>query len=292
VAGLATLVIFAREMEVILIDAAITMFDRLIGRIAQRAELLHKERLVDKAKSLGVSARMLVDAGKALMAARNSGSDALVAIDRAIGWDAFVAVVLETEGVIAATGEDGLSEIVSHYPMIRKAVPAFLGAFQFRSWQRGDPLLSGLDLIRNLYATGRRALPAQISLLFLKESWRRLIDRESKGERDEYEVAVLVHLRDRLRAGDVWVVGSRAFRAFDEFLLPQSIFSAMRAEDALGLAVPQRFSEWMEERRRTLGHRLQEVAAQAVADTLPEAVITEDGLSISPIRRSLSEEAA
>jgi hypothetical protein len=36
---LATLVIFAREMEVILIDAAITMFDRLIGRIAQRAEL-------------------------------------------------------------------------------------------------------------------------------------------------------------------------------------------------------------------------------------------------------------
>jgi hypothetical protein len=39
---LATLVIFAREMEVILIDAAITMFDRLIGRIAQRAELLHK----------------------------------------------------------------------------------------------------------------------------------------------------------------------------------------------------------------------------------------------------------
>ena len=27
-------------------------------------------------------------------------------------------------------------------------------------------------------------------------------------------------LRDRLRAGDIWVEGSRAFRAFDDFLLP------------------------------------------------------------------------
>nr|WP_050783596.1 hypothetical protein [Methylobacterium nodulans] len=51
-----------------------------------------------------------------------------------------------------------------------------------------------------------------------------------------YEVAVLVHLRDRLRAGDVWVEGSRAHRTFDDYLLPRPTFAVMRTEGRLGLA--------------------------------------------------------
>ena len=43
-------------------------------------------------------------------------------------------------------------------------------------------------------------------------------------ERQAYEVAVMMALRERLRSGDVWVEGSRAFRAFDDFLLPRDVF--------------------------------------------------------------------
>ncbi len=50
---MATLVVFAREMEAILTDAALTMFDRLIGLTARRAERLHSERLAERAKSAG-----------------------------------------------------------------------------------------------------------------------------------------------------------------------------------------------------------------------------------------------
>jgi hypothetical protein len=38
-------------------------------------------------------------------------------------------------------------------------------------------------------------------------------------DRRTWEVVVVMTLRDRLRAGDIWVEGSRAFRAFDDFLL-------------------------------------------------------------------------
>ena len=47
-------------------------------------------------------------------------------------------------------------------------------------------------------------------------------------------------LRDRLRSGDIWVEGSRAFRAFDNFLLPPKIFAARQRNDELGLAVSSR----------------------------------------------------
>ena len=66
-------------------------------------------------------------------------------------------------------------------------------------------------------------------------------------------------LRDRLRSGDIWVEGSRAFRPFDDFLLPQEIFAARQRKDELGLAVSGRFNEWHAERVGLLESRLQEI---------------------------------
>jgi hypothetical protein len=39
---------------------------------------------------------------------------------------------------------------------------------------------------------------------------------------------------DQATAGDVWVEGSRAFRAFDDFLLPPTAFAAKRQAGELG----------------------------------------------------------
>jgi len=101
----------------------------------------------------------------------------------------------------------------------------------------------------------------------------------------------MVHLRDRLRAGDIWVEGSRAFRAFDDSLLPPCTFATRRQDGQLGLAVPDRFDHWRDERIAVLAARLREVDAQAALGELPDAAITEAGLSISPLRKDPSETA-
>jgi hypothetical protein len=54
----------------------------------------------------------------------------------------------------------------------------------------------------------------------------------------------------------------------------------------LGLAVPDRFEAWRDERLEALEQRLREVATLASAGKLPEALITEAGLSINPIRQN------
>ena len=38
-------------------------------------------------------------------------------------------------------------------------------------------------------------------------------------DRRYYELCVLSELRDRLRAGDVWVTGSRQYRSYEERLI-------------------------------------------------------------------------
>ena len=47
-------------------------------------------------------------------------------------------------------------------------------------------------------------------------------------DRRYYELCVLAELRDRLRAGEVWVAGSRQYRSFEERLIS--------ARDAAGIA--------------------------------------------------------
>jgi len=59
----------------------------------------------------------------------------------------------------------------------------------------------------------------------------------------------------------------------------------------LGLAVPDRFEDWRDEKTKRLETRLREVDALAAAGELLEASLTEEGLSISPIRKSENEAA-
>jgi len=59
-------VVFAREMEVELTDAALTMFDKMIGGVFRKADRRHKEQLIDRAKMLNSSTRALVGMAKAM----------------------------------------------------------------------------------------------------------------------------------------------------------------------------------------------------------------------------------
>jgi hypothetical protein len=48
--------------------------------------------------------------------------------------------------------------------------------------------------------------------------WRKLIFAARAADRRLYETAVLATLRDPLRSSDIWVVGSRDYRAFEDYL--------------------------------------------------------------------------
>jgi hypothetical protein len=47
----------------------------------------------------------------------------------------------------------------------------------------------------------------------------------------------LAELRDRLRAGDVWVVGSRQYRSFEDRLISRETLRDLQKADALHIAV-------------------------------------------------------
>ena len=180
--------------------------------------------------------------------------------------------------------------MVERYAVVRRFAPAFLASFTFRASRPNDPFLSAVEVLRRCYAEGRSILPKSVPTSFLKPRWRKVVFPAAGAfDRRAYEIATLVHLRDRLGSGGVWVDGSRAYRTLDDYLLPPAAFEAMRAEGALGLAVDAEVTRWLAERRSRLARRMSEVERAAAAGDLPDVVVEGGELIISPLRRAVPE---
>lgn len=288
---LATLVAFAMETRVALTDAAVGMVEKMVGSLFRRAERTRSERLLESAKLLKETARVHARLGRVLIDVRRHGGDPMLAIGDRVGWDALERSVLEAEG-LTRVGDDGMEEVLERYPAVRKFAPAFLSAFTFRAGRPNDPLLSAVELLTRLSASGRTAFPKRPPSSFLKPRWRKVVFPEDGSfNRRAYEIASLVHLRDRLGSGGIWVDGSRAYRTLDDFLLPLPAFVVMRSEARLGLAVTDDVSSWLADRRARTVQRMAEVERAAAAGILPDVVIEDGELTISPVRRTVPDEA-
>jgi hypothetical protein len=98
---------------------------------------------------------------------------------------------------------------VPRYATIRAFTPTLLGAFQFKGGPAVASLLQAIEVLRTMHASGKRSLPAKAPTGFIRRSWRRLAMPGGVIDRKAYEICALSELRDRLRAGNVWVEGSR-----------------------------------------------------------------------------------
>ena len=169
------MLVFVREMQAELTDAALTMFDKMIGGVFCKADRQHNNNLVNRAKILDSSARTLVGMAKAMLSARANGTDPLAALEQTIGWQQLEEMVEAMDQNLGATRADNLAEVIESYPRVHRIATIILGAFTFRSWKSTDSLLSALQVLRQLYASGERKLPAGVPTAFLAPAWRKVI---------------------------------------------------------------------------------------------------------------------
>jgi hypothetical protein len=71
-------------------------------------------------------------------------------------------------------------------------------------------------MLRAFYAGARRSLPKDLPTSFIRRSWRDAVTPDGVIDGAAYELCCFAELRDRLRAGDIWVAGSRQYRAVED----------------------------------------------------------------------------
>jgi TnpA family transposase len=120
---------------------------------------------------------------------------------------------------------------------------------------------------------------------FLPSKWRKLIFAGGVADRRLYETAVLATLRERLRGSDIWVAGSRDYRAFEDYLLPAE---ATRNVSINQEANPDRY---MSDRAAALHRQLTFVMAKAERGELDGVEIEDGVLYIARMKPAVPEAA-
>jgi hypothetical protein len=95
---------------------------------------------------------------------------------------------------------------------------------------------------------GLRKLPSDAPVDFVSQRWHSLVFTDEGLDRHFYEFCVLTEIKNSLYSGDLWIEGSRRFRAFDDHLIPMDRFEALRETQKLPVMVTTNCEEYLSSR--------------------------------------------
>ena len=243
----ATLVAISLDLSASLTDQAVDLFDRLVGAMFRKAEGRHARAFQADARAINEKVRLYARVGAALIAARDDKQDAFGAITAVIPWERFRATVAEAEALARPEEFDAYQKLGEHYAGIRRWSPAFLEAFEFESVPASASLMRAIEVLREANRTGTSTLPKSAPTGFVRQRWAPYVLPGGNIDRRHYELCVLSELRDRLRAGDVWVTGSRQYRSFEERLISKETLQELQQAGTLPVAVEADFEQFIDE---------------------------------------------
>lgn len=287
----ATLVAIAVESMATVTDEIIGLHDRIIGKIFNTSKHKHQQQFQESGKSINEKVRLYGRTGQALLEAKQSGGDPYAAIEAVLSWGAFAESVTEAQKLAQPEDFDFLYRASESYAMLRRYAPEFLDVLKLRAAPAAQDVYDAIEALRAMNAGNVRKVPADAPTEFIKKRWEKLVFTESGMDRRYYELCALSELNHALRSGDIWVQGSRQFKDFDEYLLPKTKFEALRKKAELPLAVNPNCEEYLQERMQLLEDRLTRVDRMAQANELPDAVINESGLKITPLDAAVPDAA-
>jgi Tn3 transposase DDE domain len=287
----ATLVAVVLEARATVIDEIVDLHDRIIGALFNRAKRSHEQQFQQSGKAINEKVRLYWRIGHALLEAKQAGTDPFAAIESVISWDAFTQSVTEAQKLSQPEDFDYLHRIGDRYSQIRRYAPALLEALRLKAAPAARDILEGVETLKALNTDNTRKVPKDAPTSFVKKRWESLVFTATGVDRRFYELCTLAELKNALRSGDIWVQGSRQFKDFDEYLLPALNFASLRRTGVLPLAVVTDCEPYLRDRLLLLEQQLEAVNRLAKADALPDAIITESGLKITPLTNSVPEAA-
>uniref|UniRef100_B8HZ41 Transposase Tn3 family protein n=1 Tax=Cyanothece sp. (strain PCC 7425 / ATCC 29141) TaxID=395961 RepID=B8HZ41_CYAP4 len=287
----AALVAQALEGTATVTDEIIDLHDHIFGKLLNAAKNKHQQQFQASGKAINDKVRLYGCIGQALLEAKENGADPFAAIESVLPWDLFAVSVNEAKQLAQPEEFDFLYRLGEGYPTLRRYAPEFLDILNLRAAPTAKGLLDAVNVLRRMNAENTRKVPPDAPIEFIKKRWRKLVLTHDGIDRRYYELCVFSELKNALRSGDIWVQGSRQFKDFDTYLIPSEKFTALKLTHQLPLAVADNCEEYLHERLSRLEQQLETVNRMADANDLPEAIITEAGLKITPLDTAVPDAA-
>ena len=251
----AMLSIFLLNLSKDLTDKAFEIHDRVIQIMMSDGRKAQDEIQKQNGKKINEKVLHFSSIGEAVIYAKDNNLDPYELIDKAMGWNTFVESVKESKDLARPSDFDYLDLIESKYNTLRKYTPRLLKALKFKSIKGNEPLLKSIEVLNNLNDTKKRKVPEDTSVEFLPKRWiNHVVNKDGTIDRHYFEIAVVTELRDRVKAGDISIEGSKQFKEFDDYLITKDEWEKSKVDNRLSVSLS--VDEYLKERLNALNERL------------------------------------
>ncbi|MBV8556918.1 MAG: Tn3 family transposase, partial [Planctomycetaceae bacterium] len=284
------LVAFLYQTLIDLTDEALDLFDRCLADAYHRARRDLEDFRLSVAASTNEKVRLFREIGLVVLDPEVRDADLRRAIYRRIPPAELRDAVAESDRIIRPPDDHYFDFLETRYTYLRQFTPEFIDALAFRSTGNLS-LLRAVDQLRRLNAEHRRILPDETSLDFVPTRWRPYVNDnpDPTGRRHYFELCVLWELRGALRAGDVWLEGSRRYADPETYLVPREDWPGLRAEVCREIQAPEDGTDRLREREQELSGLLDRV--EALIAKGGDVRMEGDDLVVSPLEAEAKPES-
>lgn len=243
------LVAFLRQVAEELMD----LFDRCMAQVDARSRRDLEEFRRNAARATNEKVAMFTDLTGMVLDPQIADPDLRTHIYKRHPKEHLQAAMEESERPMRPLDDNYFDFLTGRYNYVRQFAPMLLATFTFRSNLRGEPLVEAVSVLNRI----KRKVPENAPVDFVPAKWRPyVIDKDGKIDQHYYEMCVLWELRGALRAGDVWLEGSRRYANPETYLIPRDQWTSLRTETCRLVQVPESGTERLRERQQELETRL------------------------------------
>ena len=279
---LAILAVCALEWRAAIADTVVETHDRIVGRTWREAERLSALRVAEAHKDLRATLSAFQGLGSALIEAKEDGAALEDAVAASCGWSALEQLVAVTAQLTDTVKSDPLAHVVQGYRRFRRYAPRMLRTLDMACASVAEPLVAALSVIGNGAGTPARPM----TFLRPRSKWRPRLNACAAGDDRLWQVAVLFHMCDAFRSGDIWLAHSRRYGDLKQALVP---IAAARA--TARLAVPFEPEAWIADRKARMDEGLNRLATAAREGTIPSGTIENGTLRLERLASNAPSEA-
>lgn len=229
------------------IDQIIDMFDKLITKVCNRAENDLNRDLAKHRQTVRKALFMFQKVGHLLLDEKLRDTDIRATLFKNISKETLLAQLKELEDWPGTSSGHVFDGVLSRFGYIRKFSPSFLEALNFEGNPGcGDSLLQGIETVKRLNSEGKQKLPENVSTDFVPPKYRPWLDDGGSVSRRAFECALLLVVRDEIKAGNLCISHSKRFGRLDDFFIPHSKWEGMRESFFLEAGLPRQSEDAIE----------------------------------------------
>ena len=283
-----TLLAFARDVEAIAQDDALTVLELLTKELLSKSASQGKKERLRTLKDLDAAALTLSAACAILIAPEQEVTQLREAIFAQVSSEQLAAAVEQVESIARPPDDQYYPEILSRWRTVRLFLPTLLNTIDFQATQAGQSVLAAVTFLKSIEGKHKPDMtPAPLAIV--SKGWLRWVcPTVGEIDRRAYTFCVLEQLMNSLRCRDLYVSPSVQWSNPQEKLFQGREWVAVRSQVCRTLNLAPQPDEKLTQLKQQLNDAYHRTAQNLPTNDAVQIIEDENGrpsLTISPLEK-------